>query len=827
MILLTKILEFPCRRPVITLLMVALVSILLGRYAMDFRLDVSSDSLVLENDVDLKYYRSIAARYESDDFLVITYTANNDLFSKATLSDLRALQDKLEAMERVGEVVSLLTVPLLKSPPLSLIELQDDFRSIENPLTDLELARVELTTSPLYKNRLVSLDGKTTALLVMFKRDEIYQDLRQLRDELRAKQLEKQLSPEEQAKLKEVTEAFRLHSENSMNEQAADISTVRQIMDEHRQNAELHLGGVPMIVADMMQFIRNDIKMFGFGALSIMIVLLWLLFGRVRWVVLPIATACVSTLIVVGIIGKMGWYITVVSSNFLLLLVIFSLSITIHLVVRYRELHEEKPDADQLSLVTETIQLKFSPCAYTILTTIVAFSSLVVCDIRPVIDFGWIMVLGLIVCLLVAFTFFPAILVMLDPKDPPQTGAFSSALTALFAKEVQKHSFIIIIISSFLGIFSVWGIYNLKVDNRFIDYFKSSTEIYQGMKLIDEKLGGTTPLDIILDASKEFYEEKEVEDDYLEDDGFSTGQEQGISATSYWFNSYMLEQLKNVHEYVESLPDTGKVVSLATGLDIIHDLNDGESLETYELGVLLGRLPEETRQALVSPYLSEDGNQVRIAVRMQESAATMPRQKFLTDLKSHIQHEKGFAKEQVHLTGVAVLYNNMLQSLFRSQILTLGVVFMAIAAMFALVFRSLLVALLAIIPNLLAALLVLGFMGVFGIPLDIMTITIAAIVIGIGVDDAIHYLHRYHEEVQIDGDYKGAMIRSHQTIGKAMYYTSVVIVLGFSVLTLSNFIPSIWFGVLTAFAMLTALVANLSLLPLLLIMVKPWKLAKA
>jgi hypothetical protein len=181
----------------------------------------------------------------------------------------------------------------------------------------------------------------------------------------------------------------------------------------------------------------------------------------------------------------------------------------------------------------------------------------------------------------------------------------------------------------------------------------------------------------------------------------------------------------------------------------------------------------------------------------------------------------GLQNEQVHLTGMLVLYNNMLQSLFHSQIQTVGVVFLAIMLMFVVSFRSFMLAVIAIIPNLVAAILVLGLMGWMKIPLDIMTITIAAIVIGIAVDDAIHYVHRFKKEFRSDCSYWTSVKRCHESIGLAMYYTSIIITLGFTILALSNFKPTIYFGLLTGFSMLVAMIANLTLLPILIVWLKP------
>jgi predicted RND superfamily exporter protein len=285
----------------------------------------------------------------------------------------------------------------------------------------------------------------------------------------------------------------------------------------------------------------------------------------------------------------------------------------------------------------------------------------------------------------------------------------------------------------------------------------------------------------------------------------------------------MLEDVDKVHNYLDGLPETGKVLSISTAMSMLESLKDGKNLDDFFLSILFRRLPPEVKQSLFSPYMSEDGNQLRFSIRIIDSDPDLKRAALLDKIKVHLIENMGYQPEQIHLSGMLVLYNNMLQSLFSSQIKTLGVVFVAILIMFIFLFRSIKMAALAIVPNILAATTILGIMGLVGIPLDIMTITIAAITIGIAVDDTIHYVHRFQEEYWKDKNYWYAIMRCHNSIGRAMYYTSMIITAGFSILALSNFIPTIYFGLLTGAAMITALITNLTLLPLLITLVKPMK----
>jgi len=807
-------------RPMLSLLLLGVMLAFFALYIPAFELDVSADSLVLENDADLEYYRNIRARYGSDDYLIITYSAEGNLFSKENLQHIRELRDRLRAIEGVESVTSILDVPLLESPPISLNELREGAPVLEQAGTDVALARQELQTSPLYRNRLLSADGGTCAIQVNLFYDESYHDLRQQRNALREAKLSGELTAAQLKQLNEVSAQFDEASKVVKAKEEQVIRQVREVMADFQSYAELHLGGVPMIVSDMMSFIRHDLAVFGLAVLGILATMLAIVFRQLRFVILPLLTAAAVSLVTVGFLGMVGWPVTVVSSNFLALVLIFSLSLIIHLIVRYRELHQQQPDAEQRWLVSATLRAKAAPCFFTVLTTMVAFGSLVVSGIRPVIDFGWIMVFALSASMVLSFSLFPSMLMLMKPGKPQQGKDIIGLIMKTFARVVDHHDRKLLVIGVFLLVLGVAGISRLTVENRFIDYFHSSTEIFQGMKLVDEKLGGTTPLDVIIDAPVE----EAVEDEWQEEDQFFEDEYAGITATSYWFNTYMLEEIGSIHQYLDELPETGKVLSLDTTNRVLDKLDEQKMLDDFFLSLVYKRMPEDIKSQVISPYLSDDGQQTRFSIRVYESDTQLNRKELLDKIQTYLDNERGQYGEQVRLSGMVVLYNNLLQSLFHSQIQTLGVVFLVIMLTFAVIFRSLKVAVIAIIPNILPAVLVLGVLGGMGIPLDIMTITIAAIAVGISVDDTIHYIYRFHNEWKKDGDYRSAIFRSHNSIGRAMYYTTMTITIGFLVMVLSNFIPTVYFGLFTAFAMISALLANVTILAALLKVVKPYEM---
>ena len=809
-------------KPLWALVFVTLMVVGFSYHIPNFKLDASSESLVLENDNALEYYRKISKVYGSDDFLVITYSPKKDMMSDEVLADLKALSDELSKLDRIHSIDNILNVPLLNSPRVEIGKLATDIRTLETPGVNRELARKEFLESPIYKNLLMSPDGKTTIIRVNFKRDQKYFDLLNKRNELRAKIKTKDFTSNDELLFNKAQEEFRNYHASVLDKEDKVIQAVRYIMDRHRDNAEMFLGGVPMITTDMIGFIEHDLKTFGLGVIIFIILMLSLFFKKLRWVVLPVGCCLITTAVVVGFLGLMDWRVTVISSNFISILLIITISLIIHLIVRYQDLNQSKPGQDQKQLVRQTVGFMVLPCFYTSITTIVAFCSLLVSGIRPVIDFGWTMTIGISLAFVLNFTFFPAALVLLSPEISRSGKDKTRIFTLAIAAFIKRHQKIILCGSFLLAVVSIIGISKLEVENRFIDHFKSNTEIYKGMQVIDRKLGGTTPLNIVMNPDQKYFDYlKEVEQNKEEDFDDPFADEGDEAEKNFWFNSNMLDRVEKIHDYLEGLPEVGKVQSISTLIKVFTQLDKGRKPDDYDLVLIRKLMPENVKDSLVNPYLSEDANQIHINMRLIESDPNLRRSDLIEKIRKHLVEELKFAPETIKFTGMVVLYNNMLQSLYRSQILTIGVVVFAIMVMFMILFRSFSLALIGIIPNLLAAGTVLSLMGWLGIPLDMMTITIAAITVGIAVDNTIHYIHRFQKEFKVDQNYLMTMDRCHGSIGKAMYYTSVTITLGFSILALSDFMPTIYFGLLTGAAMVIALLGALTLLPLLIVVFRP------
>jgi len=822
------------RHPVRVIVSLLCVVAALGYFIKDFKIDASAETLMQENDESLRYARKIYARYGISDFLIIAYSPKKDLLADETLEQIAHLQDDIQAMERVESVITVLDVPLLESPPLPIAEMAGKLRTLTSPSVDRKLARLELKNSPLYRNLIVSPDLKTTAIQVNFKSDGTFQDLIHRRDELRDKSAKEGLSEQESDAYAQTIANLDAYHESWNQNRHDDIAHIRAIMDRYRGDAGLFLGGISMIADDLIRFVKNDLKVFGIGVFVFLILTMGIIFRKVRWVILPMICCSFSAIAMLGLLGLSGWKVTVISSNFISLQLIITMSYTIHLVVRYRELLTRHPEADQRDLVGETVRLMLVPIVYSATTTIAGFGSLVSCDIVPVVNFGLMMMAGIAVSLVVTFIFFPAGLMLFKKTAPPAAANTSHSVIMFLARLTQFRGKWILAMCALAFFFSVIGISRLVVENSFINYFKKTTEIYQGMKIIDRQLGGTTPLDVIIDFDEETAlapaaapkRESAASDDLNGFDEFNEFAEFDSAGAErinkYWFTPYKMNKVLKVHNYLDSLAETGKVLSLGTMMKIATRLNNGRPLDSFELSLVYNEIPDKYKELLVKPYVSIKNNEVRLFLRVRDSEKSLRRNELLNRIQHDLTAKLGYPEKNVHLTGMMVLYNNMLQSLFKSQIETIGIVIFALMVMFLILFRSFHLAIIAIFPNLLSIGVVLGAMGWMNLPLDMMTITIASISVGIAVDDTIHYIHRFKEEISIDGNYLKAMHRCHESIGYAMFYTSVTVIIGFSILVLSNFIPSILFGLLTGLAMLIAIISALTLLPALIILIKPF-----
>jgi len=779
-------------KSIFVLLLITLLSF--GYFSKDFKLDASSDTLLIEGDPDLEYLKEITKRYGAKEFLIITYSPNQGMVTESSINNLLSLKYKIQSLDWVDNVITLLDIPLLSNSETPLQERLENFKTLKDEDVDIEKGFEEILNSPVFRNFVISEDGSTSGIIVYIKKDEL-------------KNIEKKSKSE-----------IEKYEETLKKKNHENITQIREVISGYEDIGKIYLGGIPMITDDMMSFIKSDIIFFGLGVLLFIITTLWFVFRKLIWIIIPISSCFFSVLIMTGLLGLLGWKVTVISSNFIALMLILTMAMNIHMSTRFLQLRNDFPDLKSFEIISMTTEKMFWPIIYTVLTTICAFLSLVFSGIKPIIDFGWMMTLGLITSFIITFTLLPTLLNFMSNNKMKINDENNSKITSFFGKASINNKVSIFVITGIVIILSVIGIGRLEVENSFINYFNKNTEIYKGMKLIDEKLGGTTPLEVIL----KFPDKIELitrEDDEFEDWGEDSNQEDD---EKYWFTKDKVNKIQEVHNYLNNLPAVGKVLSFSSIIEVATQLNNNKPLGTLEMGVLYSKIPESIKKDIIDPYISIKDNEARISLRIVDSQDGLRRNDLINKINYDLENKLKLNKEEFKLAGVLILFNNLLQSLFKSQILTLGLVMIGIFAMFMILFRNIRLSFIGVIPNFIAAFFILGIIGLLGIPLDMMTITIAAITIGIAVDNSIHYIYRFKEEFLKTKDYNKTLKICHSTVGVAILNTSITIVFGFSILIFSKFIPTIYFGVFTGIAMLLAMISVLTLLPSLILISKPF-----
>ena len=815
---LNKIAKQLLNKYLVILFFVFVVSVISGFGLSNFKLDASSDALVLENDESLKAYREAEDEFGDSSFLIITYEPNQELFSDYSINRIANLENDLKNIDGVDSVLSLLDAPIFFQPKVGLTQVADNLKDLTFEDIDLQLAKEEIINNPIYKELIISNDGSLTAMQVVLRGNDEYdlliKERYDLLDTLSSKEpLSNDVKVNLQKRLADINKRVSTlnNQESDFNKQL--IRNIRNVISKYKDDATIYLGGPSMIATDMMQYIESDLVIFGSAVALIFAVMLFIFFGSVWFVILPLMNAFLATFITAGFLGYMDWKISVVSSNFIALLLILTISLTVHLLVKINEIKKETNYKDA---IIQGYDQMFAPCFFAALTTAVAFLSLTFGDLKPVIEFGKMMAFGIFIAFILTFTFLPCALYLINQSNTKDYLSLHKITQSLLNfSQNNKQSIILLFVSCFAIL--CFGISKLEVENRFIDYFDKETEIYKGMYEIDSKLGGTATLDIIITQPDDNFESIDIQDEFFEDDLF---EDETSEAAGYWWNIYSLNELERIHDYLDSIPEIGKVLSVASGVKLARQINDGEDLNDLELALLRSVLPEDIRESLLYSYINKDDSVVRISTRVNESSSDLNRNDLLSMIDNDLQNKFNLDPTQYEMTGLAVLYNNMLQSLFKSQIGSLLIVFAVISLMLFLIFKSIKVMIIGLIPNIFVASSVMGLLGLLSIPLDIMTITVAAISVGMAVDNTIHYIYRYKKELKINKSTEVALINAHATTGRAIFYTASTIAAGFCILSLSNFFPTILFGLFTSIAMILAFISSLTLLPNLLVKYK-------
>ncbi len=890
--------------PKITLALFTALALFFGYYSTKLEIDASTQTLLLDNDEDLQIWREVSKRYETPNFLVVAYTPAGDLLAPETIRKIAQMDAAFSKLDFVAGVTDITNVPLLLNKNEGMSELLKHIPTLTDSDVNLTAARRELSTSPFYASNLVSADLRTTAILINLKPQTRYEELLRLRDgaksALKQAEHESNRSNAQISQLKDTLKAseqnFKSYRDELREKDHRDIVALRALIagfEKEFAGDRLFLGGLNMIADDMVGYVRSDLTTYGLGALVLLLACFWLFFRQAKFILLPLIICAYSVVLAAGLFGFLSFEVTVISSNFIALQLIITVSVCIHLIVAYREFSARFHTFSQRQLVYAVLRERARPCFFAIFTTVIGFMSLIFCDIKPVISLGIMMSVGISISLVTAFGVFGAVMSLLPRTHNNRSFEQHFKFTLWCAETALRSRGAVYGVCAAAVIFGLYGISQLRVENSFIGYFKKSTDIRAGMEVIDTNLGGTIPLDIVVKfksaggadpasgnensasgsanfksgensnpagqnsiAHNSATQNSTATAQNLNDQKFS---EQGSAAATqpsdaansdqthaanleqnstasddfgdfeaeyaanenkpqYWFTSEKMRIIGKIDDFLKDKNITGhefigNVSSLASLLKLGKQINQGRDLDDLSLALIYSEMPANYRELVLSPFVNIEANEAHFSVRTIDSDPNLRRAQFLADLKRDLDSLLAKDNVTVQISGIMVLYNNMLQSLMSSQIGTLGITVLVLFVLFVIIFRSFSYALIAIVVNLIPLCACFGIMGVAGIPLDIMSITIAAISIGIGVDDVIHYIYRYKREFARSGDEAAAIRASHASIGYAMYYTSFAIILGFSVMMMSNFWPTIYFGLLICLVMSLLLLGALIILP--------------
>ncbi len=918
---LKKIFRLIVAFPKITLALFTALALFFGYYSTKLEIDASSQTLLLDNDKDLQIWREVSKRYETPNFLVLAYTPAGDLLAPETIRKIAQMDAAFSKLDFVAGVTDITNVPLLLNKSEGMSELLKHIPTLTDADVNLTAARREFATSPFYASNLVSADFRTTAILINLKPQTRYEELLHLRDgaksaleqaEHEANRSGAQISQLKDA-LKVAEQNFKSYRDELREKDHRDIMALRALIagfEKEFAGDRLFLGGLNMIADDMVGYVRSDLATYGLGALVLLLACFWLFFRQAKFILLPLIICAYSVVLAAGLFGFLSFEVTVISSNFIALQLIITVSVCIHLIVAYREFSARFHAFSQRQLVYAVLRERARPCFFAIFTTVIGFMSLIFCDIKPVISLGIMMSVGISISLVTAFGVFGAVMSLLPRTHNNRSFEQHFKFTLWCAETALRSRGAVYGVCAAAVIFGLYGISQLRVENSFIGYFKKSTDIRAGMEVIDTNLGGTIPLDIVVKfksagganpasesensasgganfkngensnpagqnsiaqnsaaqnstataqnsiagnsipqssvaAAQNFNDQNFTEqssamaaqpsDAANSDQTHTVNLEQNSTASDdfgdfeaeyaanenkpqYWFTSEKMRIIGKIDDFLKDKNVTGhefigNVSSLASLLRLGKQINQGRDLDDLSLALIYSEIPANYRETVLSPFVNIEANEAHFSVRTIDSDPRLRRAKFLKDLQSGLNSLLAGEQASAQISGIMVLYNNMLQSLMSSQIDTLGITVLVLFVLFVIIFRSFSYALIAIVVNLIPLCACFGIMGVAGIPLDIMSITIAAISIGIGVDDVIHYIYRYKREFARLGDEAAAIRASHASIGYAMYYTSFAIILGFSVMMMSNFWPTIYFGLLICLVMSLLLLGALIILP--------------
>ncbi|MDO6446695.1 MMPL family transporter [Colwellia sp. 1_MG-2023] len=782
----------------ITCLFFVILTGFLGWQATHFEIDASADTLLVDNNRHHIISQISDHRYGAQEFILIAFKPKNaDIFSHENLDKLTKLGNELAAIERVAQVRSIANVPIFAHAT--------NFSGDVNTLTwqvqkySSELLQKTLKNHPLYEGLLVNKQQTALALQVVFQEDKTLVNLQAESLAIKQHLLKRDLTQSEKDQLVNL----KIKQDNITKSlditRIKEINLIRNIIEKYGEEKEFYLGGNNLLAYELINIIESDLLLFGSIILIAVIVILTYLFRQFSWVFLPIFCCAVSVIITLGLLAVFALKVTVISANVIALQIILSLAMIIHLIIQYQEFVETGRFTTQTALVLATLKSKFKPCLFAAITTTVGFATLIFSSVQPVISFGWMMVIAMSVSVIVGLVFFPALLLSIFSIQKHVAKhtiieQFMSSMANVVNRLPTKISLLTIVVTLAFGV----GCFKLTAENSFLNYFSDSTDVKRELTFIDQEFGGSTSFDVLYKIPK-----AQQKKDLI----LSAETVQTITAIQT-----MLSQQKAI----------GNITSVADFTRIAQVVN-GKPLTEYELTVLYKSLDKDIQRDLFGGYFSPSNNELRISTRIQDSHQALNRADLLKDIHQELAN-LGLAKSDYQLTGLFILYQHILTKLVDSQILTLLLVYAAMTIILMMIFSSLKIAVISLVPNIITTAIIMGIMGWFAIPLDLMTITIATVAMGISMDDTIHYVHRYLEENASNNQINNAdtsaklniIKQTNLSVGYALMYTTVIIVIGFGMLVFSNFVPSMLFGLLTSIAMFVALITDMTILPVML-----------
>lgn len=752
-------------------LVFAAATVALGLFLPRLGVDASTSMLLDEKDEDLAYYNASRRLWTNDDEFAIFCCRKGDWFTPEGVKRLREIEADLGAVRHADRVQSLLSIPLLRSSPMGMMVRP----KLDGKGVDLAKAREELTQHAVAGGTLVSTDAQDTVFLVYLASPPGYADLDAERAAAR--------SAGDAARIAAVEpryEIARAALRDRRNEFVEDVRVVAAKWTP-RLDEPVALSGLPIINVNLVEHVSHDLDLFGIASFALFTLAFAAMYRRVRWTFLPIVTCVVPVVLVLGTMAALGQKLTVITANLPMLLFVVMLPYTVYLIERYRERRAVFAGESHRDSSAGAARDVWMPCLYSCTTTMAGFASLLTSGVKPVWWFGLMMTIGLGVGLACTFLFLPAVahpMRALDDAKVAVAGSEPRGVVRLAADLVLRAPRAVAAGAAVLLAVAAYGATRIEVENKFIDYFWPSSEVYRGLERIDVRMGGTTPLDIVLQSKEPGF--------------FKT--QQGLDAVT------------SVARWFESVDEAGAVWSVAS---LVAEARKAIPTATVDM---LAKIREV--EPLLRDVASADFSASRVLVRFRETAPTLRRNRILDGLRGHLAKDPALAGLTVRPTGVFLLYANMLNALIESQRDTFLMVVVAIYAMLLALFRAPVLSLVVLVPQVLPALVCLGVMGYTGVPLDLITVMVAAVAMGVGIDAAIQYTVRYRIELDATGgDRRAAVRRSHATIGRAIWTATSIMVAGFLVLAFSDFVPTVSFGLFNALAMVAGQVAALTVVP--------------